>query len=242
MCWSPAPSAKSFSFPEASARRPPRVPVRKLSVTILFVGRITLEKAYPGVAFHWRSRNWWARLTRVPPECVHLQHEATWMATYIPDTLFLRGKASVRRRPARPEVSLCRACLLAQLEVELAAHPGRIVAFEPDSSSFTQYFFVSTPDFAAAGLQPETATAISRRLGLPSGDCDACELPAAWLWISREEVANLDDVGHISMARGQSLCSRHGARRLCESLGGISEANLFYVNVPYGEAGAYLWI
>ena len=164
------------------------------------------------------------------------------MATYIPDTLFLRGKASVRRRPARPEVSLCRACLLAQLEGELAAYPRRIVAFEPDSSSFTQYFFVSTPDFAAAGLQPETATAISRRLGLPSGDCDACGLPAAWLWISREEVASLDDVGHISMARGQSLCSRHGARRLCESLGGISEANLFYVNVPYGEAGAYLWV
>ena len=38
------------------------------------------------------------------------------MATLIPDTLYLRGKASHRRRPARPEVSLCLSCLQQQLE------------------------------------------------------------------------------------------------------------------------------
>jgi len=74
------------------------------------------------------------------------------------------------------------------------------------------------------------------------GDCETCEHPAKWLWFSREQVASLNDSHSIAMARGQALCARHGADKLCESLAKISEANLFYVNVPYGDAGAYVWI
>jgi hypothetical protein len=206
------------------------------------VARLTLEQAYPGIAFRWRSRNLWARITRVPPECVHLEHEGAWMATFIPDTLFLRGKASVRRHPPRPEVSLCRACLLGELENDLSRYSGRIIAFEPDAADFTQYFFVGAPEFSEAGLQPEVAAALTRRLDQPLGDCDLCPQPARWLWISREQVPSLDEVGRIAMARGEALCARHGAAKLCEALGGLGEANLFYVNVPYGETGAYLWI
>src|SRR3954462_13037525 len=91
----------------------------------------TLEEAYPDLAFRWRSRNWWARLTRVPPECVHLEHDFAWMATYIPDTLFLQGKSSAVRQPARPEVSLCRACLVSEFQNELPRYRGRVIAFEP---------------------------------------------------------------------------------------------------------------
>ena len=202
----------------------------------------TLEQAYPGIPFRWRSRNWWARLTRVPPECVHLEHEFSWMATYVPDTLYLQGKASVQRRPARPEVSLCRACLLSELESELARYGGRVLAFEPDGGAFSQYFFVGTPDFSAAGLRPEVAEAIERRLQQSLGTCQGCNQPARWLWIPRVQVESLDQVGDIVTAKGQALCPAHGAQQLCEAFAAVSEANLLYVNVPYGEAGAYLWI
>ena len=212
------------------------------------MARLTLERAYPGIAFRPRTRNWLARLMRVPPECVHLEHEVSWMAMFHPDTLYLRGRAAVQRRPARPMVSLCRACLLGKLQAELAVYPGRVVAFEPDGSEVSQYFFVGAPEFSAAGLKPETAASINRRLGQPMGDCECClsavagDQPAKWLWFSREYVASLDESHSIAMARGQSLCARHGADKLCEALARLSEANLFYVNVPYGDAGAYLWI
>ena len=201
-----------------------------------------LEEAYPEITFRWRSRNWWARLTRVPPECEHLEHGGPWMATFLPDTLYLRGKASQQRRPARPEVSLCRLCLISQLEKELSAHRGRVVAFEPDGEAFTQYFFVGTEEFADAGLQPEVAAAISRRLALPDGDCVRCERRACWLWISREDVPSLDEANRIAMTPGEPLCARHGAQKLCEAFTRLPDANLFYVNLPYGDAGAYLWI
>jgi hypothetical protein len=206
------------------------------------VARVKLEQAYPKIAFRWRSRNWWARLTRVPPECEHLDRGGDWMATYAPDTLYLRGRASLRRRPARPEVSLCRACLLTELETELSGYQGRVVAFEPDGESFTQYFFVGVDEFEAAGLLPEVGAAISRRLILPAAECQVCEAPATWLWLSREEVESLDEVSRIAAARGVELCARHGAHKLCSTLTSVSEANLFYMNSPYGEAGAYLWI
>ena len=74
------------------------------------------------------------------------------------------------------------------------------------------------------------------------GDCERCESPAKWQWLSRELVSNLDDAGSIAMARGEALCARHGAHALCDALAKLSEANLFYVNVPYGDDGAYLWI
>lgn len=203
---------------------------------------MTLEQAYPGIVFRPRTRNWLARLMRVPPECVHLEDEVAWMAMFHPDTLYLRGKAAVRRRPARPMVSLCRACLLGKLEAELARYTGRVVAFEPDGSEVSQYFFVAAPEFEAAGLRPENASAIARRLGQPMGNCERCEGGATWLWFSREHVPSLDNTHSIAMTRGESLCARHGADRLCEALAKLSEANLFYVNVPYGDAGAYLWI
>ena len=201
-----------------------------------------LDKAYPSIPFLWRSRNWWARLTRVPAECVHLQTEPAWAATFVPDLLYLRGRASVRRQPIRPEVSLCRACLEGELQRELAQHPGRVIAFEPDSQIFSQYFFVGTHDFTAAGLQPEVAAAIARRLELPLGDCEVCERRASWLWLSQEQVPSLDEVNRIAMARGASLCAAHGAERLCRTFAQQNEANLHYVNVPYGDSGAYLWI
>jgi len=206
------------------------------------VARVTLEQAYPGIAFRQRTRNWWARLTRVPPECVHLETEQAWMATLVPDTLYLRGKAAPRRESLRPEVSLCRACLVGVLEAELAACGGRVVAFEPDAASFSQYFYIAAPDFDAAGLQPEVAAAIVARLAEPGGACAECAQPATWLWFARQEVASLDEVSSISAAPGRRLCAAHGAATLCGALEASTEANLFYVNVPYGEAGAYVWV
>ena len=203
-----------------------------------------LEEAYPDIMFRAKSRNWWARLTRVPAECQHLETEFAWMATYAPDTIYLRGKGRTRHDPARPEVSLCRACLLGQLEPELAEYEGRVVAFEPDAENFSQYFFVSAEEFDAAGLQAEVGRAIAARLKSTAGQCEhqGCARRATWLWLSRAEVANLDDFGSIGNAAGQKLCARHGAANLCAAFAGIAEANLFYVNAPYAETGAYVWI
>lgn len=205
---------------------------------------MAVQEAYPDIAFRPRSRNWWARLTRVPAECQHLETDFAWMATYAPDTVYLRGKGRARHQPARPEVSLCRACLLGQLEPELADYKGRVVAFEPDAENFSQYFFVSAEDFEAAGLLPDVRGAIEKRLRAPGGACEHedCSRRATWLWLSREEVGSLDDFGSIGHATGQRLCARHGAKMLCGKFSAIAEANLFYVNTPYGETGAYVWI
>jgi len=206
------------------------------------VPRLTLEQAYPGIAFRRRTRNWWARLTRVPPECVHLETEPAWAATLVPDTLYLRGRAAPRRQALRPEVSLCRGCLLGVLAAELAAYAGRVVAFEPDAEKFSQYFFVAAPDFDAAGLRPEVAAAIGARLAGLGGACCECTRAAAWLWVPRQEVPSLDEVALIGAAPGRRLCATHGTAALCGAFEAYDEANLFYVNVPYGEAGAYVWI
>lgn len=206
------------------------------------MGKITLEAAYPRISFRWRSRNWWARLTRTAPECIHLEHDWAWAATFLPDTLYLRGKASLLRQPPRPEVSLCRACLASELERELAEYRGRVVAFEPDGESFSQYFFVGDEEFEAAGLIPEVAKAITRRLQQPAGECQSCGEPARWLWFSREQVPSLDEIGRIAMAQGEEYCAKHGGQKLCEAFSKVRDANLFYVNAPYGEAGAYVWI
>ena len=121
---------------------------------------IPLEQAYPALSFRPRTRNWWARLFGQPAECVHLETEQHWMALLVPDKLYLRGKGSEVRTPARPEVSLCRACLISVMEPELAAYRGSVVAFEPDPQSVSQYFFVDSADFEAAGLRPEVAGAV----------------------------------------------------------------------------------
>jgi hypothetical protein len=179
---------------------------------------------------------------RWPAECIHLENGHHWIATFIPDTLFLRGKARLRRDPARPEVSVCFDCLAGLLEPELAACPSRVVAFEPDGESFTQYFFLGREDFAAAGLRSEVAAAIESRLAKLDGECGDCGKPASWLWISRREVSNLDQTERIETSPGALFCAKHGAAKLCEALGQVKEANLFYVNAPYGDSGAYVWI
>jgi hypothetical protein len=204
--------------------------------------RIALDQAYPGISFRPRSRSWLARLMRWPAECVHLETGHAWMATFIPDTLYLRGKPASRRQPARPEVSVCLDCLSGLLEGELAAYAGRVVAFEPDGETFTQYFFVGRDDFEAAGLRPEVAEAIGKRADNFSGPCSDCAAAASWLWISRREVSSLDQTERIEESPGALYCAKHGAAKLCEALGKVDEANLFYVNVPYGDSGAYLWI
>ncbi len=204
--------------------------------------RVSLGTAYPGIVFRRRSRSWWARILRMPAECTHLETEHAWMATWIPDTLYLRGKASPRRDPFRPEVSLCLSCLAGVLRPELEKYQGRVMAFEPDAANFTQYFFVGEREFAAAGLQPEVAAAIEARLRNFRGACVECGSSAKWLWISRGEVSSLDQTERIEQSPGGLFCARHGAGKLCEAFEKIPEANLFYVNAPYGDSGAYVWI
>jgi len=206
------------------------------------LSRVTHDTAYPGIQILPRSRNWWAWLKGSPAECIHLEHDAAWMATLLPDTLYLRGKRAIRREPTRPEVALCRRCLAGILQEELAQYSGYVVAFEPDPEVFTQYFFVAKPDFEAAGLAADVAQAIDERLAQGFGACVRCKQTAKWLWLSRDQVSNLDEVEKIHEVPGEPLCAEHGARKLCEAFDAIPEANLFYVNLPYGEAGAYVWI
>ena len=139
-------------------------------------------------------------------------------------------------------MALCRDCLAETFTSEIAAYPGRVVAFEPDAEIFTQYFFVAQPDFEAAGLSPEVAAAIEKRLAQDLGACARCSRAATWLWFSREQVASFDETEQIAEAAGEALCGEHGARKLWTTFAGIPEANLFYMNLPYGEAGAYVWI
>jgi hypothetical protein len=208
----------------------------------LDMARLALEQAYPGISFRPRSRRLWARLMRWPAECIHLEPGHSWMATFIPDTLYLRGKAAPQRETVRPEVSVCLECLTGLLEPELANYRGRVIAFEPDGESFTQYFFVGSEDFAAAGLRPEVGDAIGKRVDSISGACGDCGAPATWLWISRREVSSLDQTERIEDSPGVLFCAKHGAAKLCDALGKVDEANLFYVNAPYGDSGAYVWI
>jgi hypothetical protein len=219
------------------------------------VARLSLDQAYPGIAFRKRTRTWFARLMHILPECVHLEKQQDWMAMFAPDTLYLRGKA-VRRelRPdrvvqpgetngrLRPEVSLCRGCLLDLLEPELSGYHGHVVAFEPDAASVSQYFFLAVPDFEAAGLEGHVADAIRRRVEGLAGECSVCARSATWLWLSQREVGSLDHSQRIAESTGALFCSTHGASRLCRALAAVTDANFFYVNAPYGESGAYVWI
>jgi hypothetical protein len=206
------------------------------------LARISYEAAYPGIELSRRSRNWWAWLKGTPAECIHIDGGHHWMASLLPDTLYVRGKRAIKRFPARPEVSLCRDCLLNVAAGELQAYPGRVIAFEPDSESFTQYFFVAAPDFGAAGLRSEVSAALATRLAQSAEPCAECARPGTWLWFSRQELASLDEVERIREAPGEWFCSQHGAGMLCIAFKKIAEANVFYMNLPYGEAGAYVWI
>src|ERR1700720_3826347 len=97
---------------EATARHGPRCRAHALScgglllygfegAGWLILARISHDEAYPGIEILPRSRNWWAWLKGTPPECVHLGEECDWIATLLPDTLYLRGKRSTKREPPR---------------------------------------------------------------------------------------------------------------------------------------------
>ena len=206
------------------------------------MAQVPYETAYPRVEILLSSRNWWAKLKGTAAECIHTREGCEWIAALLPDTLYLRGKRAPRREPVRPEISLCRECLLDTVLGELEEFDGRMVAFEPNPEIFTQYFFVATPDFEAAGMAPETASAIEQRLTQTGEACAECSRPATWLWMSREQVASLDETDKIRGEHGEWFCSLHGARKLADAFERIAEANVFYMNLPYGEAGAYLWI
>lgn len=213
------------------------------------MARLSPQRAYPGIRFRGGSLGWLARFMGAPAECEHLQHDQSWMAALVPDTLYARGRAvsrAVAGQPARPEVSLCRACLTAVVRPELGAFPGRVVAFEPDSDTVTQYFFVAQPDFGAAGFSEDFSNAVAERLSqLAKEPCEmerSCGRCARWLWLPRSEVKHLDETALIRAAPGRRFCAAHGAAQLCLSLGVIEHANLLYMNLPYGDSGAYVWI
>ena len=204
--------------------------------------RAKYEEAYPGLRYLPSSRNWWARLKGVPAECEHLDRETEWIASLVPDTLYLRGKAAIRREPVRPEVMMCRDCFLEILQRELANYDGRVMAFEPDPEAFTQYFFVGPGDFDAAGVLPDLQDALKARLAQNVGACELCSSPASWHWLPRDAVSDLSDVAAVSAAPGVRLCRPHGTRRLLDCFEKMPEANIYYVNLPYGDSGVYLWI
>lgn len=203
-----------------------------------------LETAYPGIAFRPHTRGWLARFMRAPAECVHLETEQTWMAALLPDTAWLHGKSQPQRFPPRPEASLCRECLLRVIEPELVQYPGRVILFEPDPEKVTQYFFISAEHFEDAYLQPEVARVLRLRLARVGEESCAhagCAKAAKWLWLSRQDVASLDESARIEAVPGTRLCARHGAMQLSKCFQAIPQANLEYFNLPYGESGAYVW-
>jgi hypothetical protein len=69
-----------------------------------------------------------------------------------------------------------------------------------------------------------------------------CGHHGKWLWLSREQVPSLDEVDRIAAAPGEWFCAKHGAEKLISAFEKIEEANIFYMNLPYGESGAYVWI
>lgn len=167
------------------------------------------------------------------------------MATFLPDNLYLQGKNVPLRQPQRPEVSLCRDCFVGEWRKDLAAYPGRVIAFDPEDDSLRQYFFVAAQDLDSAGVEPAVAQVIRTRLARDedaSRPCQECARSATWLWFPRAQVPHLDAADRIASMAGEHFCAEHGAAQLCQSLASIEHANLFYVNAPYGEGGAYLWI
>lgn len=205
--------------------------------------QVPIHDAYPELSFRWRSANWFSRLIGLAAECEHLESHSPWMATFLPDNLYLRGKSVKLREPRRPEVSLCRECFAKVFEREVAAGAGRVVAFEPEPEGVTQCFFVAQEDFEAAGVEPALAQAVAAKLGQfdDSKRCLECRRAATWLWFSRESVPHLDATEELARASGEFFCAQHGAQRICRALTDAERANLYYVNAPYGEAGAYVW-
>jgi hypothetical protein len=203
---------------------------------------IPYDDAYPHINFLPRSRNWWSWLKGTPAECIHLGTEASWIATLVPDIVFLRGKRRRRRDNIRPEITLCRECLAETATPEIAEYEGQVVAFEPDPELLSQYFFVERADFTEAGLAPDVSAAITKRLEHNGGPCQVCGQASTWQWFSREQVGTLDDVEAIAAAAAEPFCAKHGGDKLFAAFQKFDEANIFYMNLPYGESGAYVWI
>jgi hypothetical protein len=101
---------------------------------------------------------------------------------------------------------------------------------------------VATTDFEAAGLAPETSGAVTSRLEQSAGTCRECSNRGTWLWFSQEQIPSLDEVQLIATAPGEVFCGKHGARKLLSAFEKFADANIFYMNLPYGDAGAYVWI
>ena len=205
------------------------------------MARLTVDQAYPGISIRPRSRRLWARLMRWPAECIHLENGHHWMATFIPDTLYLRGKARPRREPARPEVSVCFDCLAGLLEPELAACPSRVVAFEPDGETFHAIFFPGQggfrrcgPAFRSGRRDPDAPRRTGRRVQRLRQAGNLAVDFAAGSFQPRPDGAN-------SKPRpGRFFAPSTEPRNCARPWDNCEEANLFYVNAPYGESGAYI--
>ena len=72
--------------------------------------------------------------------------------------------------------------------------------------------------------------------------CEECGDAATWLWFSRSLIESLDEVEKIAGEPGHPLCAQHGADRMFQSFDRMHGANVYYMNLPYHEAGAYVWI
>jgi hypothetical protein len=100
---------------------------------------------------------------------------------------------------------------------------------------------VGTEDNNASGVTPELAAVIEQRLAKLPSSCHRCSASAAWLWFTRDEIVSLEETDKILAAQGEALCPNHAAQQMREMFERIAEANIFYINVPYGSAGAFLW-
>ncbi len=181
-----------------------------------------------------------------PPNAFTWNMTRTGSATLLPDTLYLRGKRVVQSRasPARNR------SVPHLLDEYLVRRTRRISAASSSPSSPTPrschaIFFrrakrISQP----AGLAPDVAAAIEKRLARRIWR--VCTMFDRWqLGFGCRETkwqASMKSNRSATRPGRASLCAAHGAAKLCEAFEDIPEANLFYMNLPYGEAGAYLWI
>ncbi len=146
------------------------------------------------------------------------------------------------RADPRPDVSLCRDCALEFLERELSAFRGRVIAFEPDGENVTQYFFVPRDDFQSAGLVPELSEALRPPHRAAQRFVRIMFRSRAMDVVSAKRGAKSRRFRQRLFREGRQLCAKHGAEQLCAALEKIEQCNLLYVNIPSGEAGAYVWI
>jgi hypothetical protein len=198
-----------------------------------------IEQAYPTLQLR-STGSIWERFST--PKCVHAENDDSWIACISPDTFIKHGRLTKLSEAARPEVALCRSCLVALLSAELPRFEGRVVALEPHMEHMQQYMYTALSDMADGGFEPEIISVITRRLEDIRGKCESCDQHAKWLWLPSQDVIDQEDSEGIRNAKGILLCSRHGSLKLCSALEGIPKANMEYVNLPYGEAGFYIWL